>query len=215
MKKSDENKKIKEEKMLKTAFSLFTKKGFKETSIQDIVDNAGVAKGTFYLYFKDKYDIQNRLIERKSQKLFSDAMKALKKADIQNFEDQIIFIIEHVIDKLNKNHLLLKFISKNLSLGVYNKAITKITDLTDSNEDTIYTLFMEGIKKNNIKLKNPEVTLFMIIELTSSTTFNSILYNMPLGIEEFKPILFEEIRKLLKWESTALSHIKMANSIRH
>ena len=198
MKKSDENKKIKEEKMLKTAFSLFTKKGFKETSIQDIVDNAGVAKGTFYLYFKDKYDIQNRLIERKSQKLFSDAMKALKKADIQNFEDQIIFIIEHVIDKLNKNHLLLKFISKNLSLGVYNKAITKITDLTDSNEDTIYTLFMEGIKKNNIKLKNPEVTLFMIIELTSSTTFNSILYNMPLGIEEFKPILFEEIRKLLK-----------------
>ena len=198
MKKSDENKKIKEEKMLKTAFSLFTKKGFKETSIQDIVDNAGVAKGTFYLYFKDKYDIQNRLIERKSQKLFSDAMKALKKTNIQIFEDQIIFIIEHVIDKLNKNHLLLKFISKNLSLGVYNKAITKITNLTDSNEDTIYTLFMEGIKKNNINLKNPEVTLFMIIELTSSTTFNSILYNMPLSIEEFKPILFEEIRKLLK-----------------
>jgi len=198
MKKSDENKKIKEEKMLKTAFSLFTKKGFKETSIQDIVDNAGVAKGTFYLYFKDKYDIQNRLIEKKSQKLFSDAMKALKKTNIQIFEDQIIFIIEHVIDKLNKNHLLLKFISKNLSLGVYNKAITKITNLTDSNEDTIYTLFMEGIKKNNINLKNPEVTLFMIIELTSSTTFNSILYNMPLSIEEFKPILFEEIRKLLK-----------------
>ena len=41
MRKSDENKKIKEEKMLKTAFNLFTKKGFKETSIQDIVDNAG------------------------------------------------------------------------------------------------------------------------------------------------------------------------------
>ena len=47
--------------------------------------------------------------------------------------------------------------------------------------------------KNNLKY-----TLFMIIELASSTSFNSILYNMPLPIEEFKPILFEEIRKLLK-----------------
>ena len=27
--------------------------------------------------------------------------------------------------------------------------------------------------------------------------FNSILYNIPLTIEEFKPILFEEIKKLL------------------
>lgn len=198
MKKSDENKKIKEEKMLDTAFNLFTKKGFKETSIQDIVDNAGVGKGTFYLYFKDKYDIQDRLIERKSQKLFSDALKALKKNYIENFEDQIIFIINHVIDSLNKNHILLKFISKNLSFGVYNKAINKITDLKDSNEYSLYNLFMDGVEKNNIDLENPEASLFMIIELASSTVFNSILYNMPLPIEDFKPLLFKEIRNILK-----------------
>lgn len=198
MKKSDEKKKIKEETLLNTAFNLFTKKGFKETSIQDIVDNAGVGKGTFYLYFQDKYDIQNKLIEKKSQKLFSDAVKALKKTDIENFQDQIIFVIEHIINVLNKNHVLLKFISKNLSLGVYNKAVTKIADLKGSNEDSIYNIFMNGIEKNNIILENPEATLFMIIELSSSTAFNSILYNMPLPIGEFKPILFNEIRKILK-----------------
>ena len=70
MKKSDENKKIKEETLLSSAFNLFTNKGFKETSIQDIAENAGVGKGTFYLYFKDKYYIQNKLIERKSRKAF-------------------------------------------------------------------------------------------------------------------------------------------------
>ncbi len=198
MKKSDEKKKIKEETLLDTAFNLFTKKGFKETSIQDIVDNAGIGKGTFYLYFKDKYDIQNKLIEKKSQKLFSDAVKALKKTDTQNFEDQIIFVIEHIIDALDKNHVLLKFISKNLSLGIYNQAVTKIADLKGSNEDSIYNIFMNGIEKNNIILENPEATLFMIIELSSSTAFNSILYNMPLPIEQFKPILFKEIRKILK-----------------
>ncbi len=197
MKKSEENKKIKEETLLSSAFNLFTKKGFKDTSIQDIAENAGVGKGTFYLYFKDKYDIQNKLIEKKSQKLFADAIKALRKTDLSNFEDQIIFIIEHIIDALNKNHLLLKFISKNLSLGLYNQAMNKIADLP-YDDGSIFSIFMNGIEKNNIKLKYPEATLFMIIELASSTSFNSILYDIPLPIEEFKPILFEEIRKLLK-----------------
>ena len=130
-------------------------------------------------------------------KLFADAIRALRKTEISNFEDQIIFIIEHIIDALTKNHLLLKFISKNLSLGIYNEAVNKIADLP-YDDGSIFSIFMNGIQKNNIKLKCPEATLFMIIELASSTSFNSILYNRPLPIEEFKPILFEEIRKLLK-----------------
>jgi AcrR family transcriptional regulator len=197
MKKSDENKKIKEEALLDTAFELFTKKGFKETSIQDIVDNAGVGKGTFYLYFKDKYDIEQKLIQKKSQKLFSDALTALKKSQTVNFEDQIIFIIDNVINQLNKNHLLLKFISKNLSLGVYNETVSKFTNLKDSNEDSMYTLFMNGAQKNHLKLENPQATLFMIIELASSTVFNSILYKKPLPIEDFKPILYKVIKNIL------------------
>ena len=56
MGKLDTNKKVKEDSLLNTAFSLFTTKGVSKTSISDIVNNAGVAKGTFYLYFKDKYE---------------------------------------------------------------------------------------------------------------------------------------------------------------
>ena len=51
------DKEEKENRLLNTAFKLFTEKGLKDTSVQDIVDNASVAKGTFYLYFKDKYDV--------------------------------------------------------------------------------------------------------------------------------------------------------------
>ena len=57
MGKIDNNKKQKEDALLNTAFDLFTKQGIQKTSISDIVNQAGVAKGTFYLYFKDKYDL--------------------------------------------------------------------------------------------------------------------------------------------------------------
>ena len=69
----------KEERLLNVGFKLFTEKGFKDTSIQDIVDNADVAKGTFYLYFKDKYDIRNQIVQEISTDLFDDAVNELKK----------------------------------------------------------------------------------------------------------------------------------------
>ena len=197
------DKEEKENRLLNTAFRLFTEKGIKETSIQEIVDNASVAKGTFYLYFRDKYEIRDILIVKKSQKLFEDSLKSLRKNYISDFSDSIIYIINYVIDELTKNPLLLKFISKNLSWGVYNKAVLNIYEKTGNdtnNELTLHDLFINGIKENNIKLSNPDVTLFMIIELVGSTCFNSILYKEPLPIEEYKPYLYKTIRNLIKSE---------------
>ena len=192
----DNNANNKETRLLTTAFKLFTEKGIKATSIQEIVDNANVAKGTFYLYFKDKYEIRDILIAKKSHKLFNDSLKELRKNYISNLSDQVIFIINYVIDELTKTPTLLKFISKNLSWGIYNKAMLKIYEDSE-NDDSVYNLFLKGIQENGIQLKNPDVTLFMIIELVSSTCFNSILYNEPLPINEYKPYLYDAIRNLI------------------
>ena len=187
----------KETRLLNTAFKLFTEKGVKSNSIQEIVDKADVGKGTFYLYFKDKYEIRDILKEKKSHKLFNDALQDLRKTNISTLPEQIIFIVNYVINELKKNQILLKFISKNLSWGIYSKTVKKIYEDTDT-ENGIYQLFLKVIEENNIKLENPDVTLFMIIELVSSTCFNSILYNEPLPIEEYKPFLYNTIRKLLE-----------------
>lgn len=197
MKKNIEKDNNKETRLLNTAFKLFTEKGVKDTSIQEIVDNANVAKGTFYLYFKDKYEIRDILIAKKSHKLFNDALKELRKNYIKSLSDQVIFIINYVIDELSKRPLLIKFISKNLSWGIYNQTVQKIYQENSNEENGILQLFLKGIEANNIKLENPEVTLYMIIELVSSTCFNSILYNFPLPIEEFKPFLYNTIKKLI------------------
>ena len=190
------DKEDKENRLLNTAFKLFTEKGVKHTSIQEIVDNASVAKGTFYLYFKDKYEIRDILIAKKSEKLFSDALKNLRKNYIEDFCDQIIFIINYVIDELTKNQLLLKFISKNLSWGLFNSAVMNLYEADVKKENGVHDLFIKGVEENRLKLANPDVTLFMIVELTGSTCFNSILYNDP--IAQYKPYLYDTIRNMLK-----------------
>ncbi len=191
-KKIEENKEEKEHKLLDSAFKLFTEKGVKNTSIQEIVDKAGVAKGTFYLYFKDKYDVQDYLIVKQSKKLFYDALDALASKHINDYKERIIFVIDYIIDEFIKNKLLLSFISKNLSWGIYNDKISSFID-----DSSLLTLFTKDIKENNVNIKNPEVKLFMIIELVSSTVFTSITTNKPLPIKEFKPYLYDEIRCML------------------
>lgn len=194
------DKKEKENRLMEKALKLFTEKGVNNTSIQDIADEAGVGKGTFYLYFKDKYDIRDKVIANCSNKLFADALSALNKSYIKNFEDQIIFVINYILDELNKNKILLKLISKNLSFGLFNTTISHLSNLSNiaNDTETLYDMFVNKVNENNINLKNPKVTLFTIIELVSSTGFNSILYNEPLPLEQYKPYLYSVIRDILK-----------------
>lgn len=49
--------------VLRSAKDAFSKKGFHNTSIADIIRKAGIARGTFYLYFKNKRDIFHCLLE--------------------------------------------------------------------------------------------------------------------------------------------------------
>lgn len=193
--KAESKKLEKENSLLDAAFKLFTEKGIKNTSIQEIADTANVGKGTFYLYFKDKYDLQEQLIARKSYKLFNDALSALNKENIIDFGDQIIFIIDYVINELTNNQTLLKIISKDLSFGLYNEKVTK---LLDDKSIGVKELFINKIKENNLKISNPDIILYMIVELTSSTCFSCIIENKPLSIDQYKPYLYKAIKKLLE-----------------
>lgn len=56
-------KKEKRERLISVGLDLFSQKGFSSTTIEDVTRRAGVAKGTFYLYFKDKQQFFNEIVE--------------------------------------------------------------------------------------------------------------------------------------------------------
>ena len=196
MGKVDLNKQQKENSLLKTAFEFFTTKGFSKTSISDIVGKAGVAKGTFYLYFKDKYDIRNKLVSHKSSQLFNKAINDLKdQFPGVTFEDKIVMLIDNIINQLNENKSLLTFISKNLSWGIFKSAITTPAAEGDVNFLDVYYKMLDEAP---YEFRDPELMMFMIVELVSSTCYSTILYGEPCGIEQLKPYLFDSIRNMLE-----------------
>ena len=194
MGKADENKKLKMENLLNASFELFTSQGINKTSIQDIVNKAEVSKGTFYLYFKDKYDIRNRLIAHKSSQLFMQAYNALQEQDIHDFEGRLIFIMDYVLDELDANKGLLAFIYKDLSWAVFKKALTTPMSSEDVDFGKVYRNMIE---ESGLKFRDPEVMLFMIIELVGSTGYSSIMYNDPITLEDLKPHLELAARSII------------------
>lgn len=196
MSKLELNKKQKRESLLESAFSLFTSKGIHKTSISDIVEKSGVAKGTFYLYFKDKYDIRNMLIAHKASQLFRKADAELQKSNINNIFDEIIFLTDNIINQFCEDKTLLNFISKNLSWGIFKTSL--ISPSSDNEIDFYNILYTRLLNREDYKFKNPEIMLFMIIELISSTCYSSILYSEPVSIDELKPYLFDSIRDIIK-----------------
>ncbi|WP_026510579.1 MULTISPECIES: TetR/AcrR family transcriptional regulator [unclassified Butyrivibrio] len=196
MGKWDENKKLKFDSLLNTSFELFTSKGINQTSISDIVKKAGVAKGTFYLYFKDKYDIRNRLIARKSNQLFGIAYEQLLNENLTTVEDKIIFMMKHILLELSNNHMLLSLIYKDLSWALFKEAMTNNTP--DDSERDFLGIITEMFKESEVKYRNPELMMFIIVEMVSSAGYSSIIYKQPQPLEDLLPELEYAVRGIMR-----------------
>lgn len=189
----DEKKKKKREDLLNATYELFTSKGVFDTSISDIVKKANMAKGTFYLYFKDKYDIRDRLITHKADRLFEIAYEELEKSEYDTLEDCILFIVDNIVNQLSKNQSLMKFISKNLSWSLFSNV--RIGQLDNKSCMDIFDGIIEDSGRN---FRNIDTMIFMIVELVNSTCYNAILYASPVSLEQLKPDLHKCICGIMR-----------------
>lgn len=196
MGKIDTNKQQKRDSLLESAFSLFINNGFNKTSIADIVNHAGVAKGTFYLYFKDKYDIRNHLIAHKAGQVFHNACETLKAhPEVTDFEQQMLLIIDQILDQLSDNHNLVQILSKHLSWGFIRNSLIYNTG---KDKPSIYAIYEEMLKNAEHSYRFPEMMMYMILELVSGASYNAILYQQPTTLSELKPHLYDTVKGIFE-----------------
>lgn len=195
MGKAEENKKKKRNSLLSEAFSLFMNKGIANTTISDITQKAGVGKGTFYFYFKDKEDLYEKLIAQKAEQLFAHALKELNAQPKRlSVEDTLVFIADDLLEQLIKDSGLLRFINKNLNFGLYKNALTR--EEVKSDFDFLAHYF-QLIEQDGSEWNEPLLMLYTIVELVSSTCYSIILEQEPVDYEYYKPYLFACIRNIV------------------
>lgn len=175
-------------KILDTALGLFEKNGTHLVSIDEIVKGAGVAKGTFYLYFKDRYDLISTLIIEKASKYMSLLSDEYEPKDFGDVSTSVRHYIEYISDFLQKNKTLCILIEKNLNTCVNAVAQTKEGPIKELYEKIFSELINCGVAEAEARAK-----LYLYIELIVSSCCNAIIRETPYTIEELKPHLCQII----------------------
>lgn len=186
MDKMLQKKNEKYQKLIAAAFDLFDNNGISAVSIDDIVKKAGVAKGTFYLYFKDKFDLISKLILKKAAEYMNLTSEI---PDIKNDEDFDRYIkkyIDLLVEFLEKNKTLTLLIDKNVHICV-NAVIENREGTVKELYDKILSYFENlGFSSQEISIK-----MYLCIDLIVSSCCNAILRSKPYSLNEVKPHLYD------------------------
>src|SRR3954466_12499537 len=75
--------------VLNVARRIFAEKGYHATKIDDIVEAAGIARGTFYLYFDDKRAAFSDLVDRFLARLHLAIQRIDTKDPARSIADQV------------------------------------------------------------------------------------------------------------------------------
>lgn len=81
----------KEEKIILAAIDVFREKGVEKTKVSDIVKSAGIAQGTFYLYFPSKLSVMPAIATIMVEKIMSEVNHRFQhNASIEDKLEQIV-----------------------------------------------------------------------------------------------------------------------------
>lgn len=191
-KKAEETK----NRILISAQKLFHKKGFEGTSIREIVEDAGCAKGTFYLYFETKMDLLiyflNILFEN-FNKIIIEQLSEISEDPFGQIEKVFNELCSNMQEKegsfkLFHTHEILELI---LEQGISNSFINSIV--------AQITFFLkQGIKGGYFREVDPQLYGKIIFSIGHDMLESAMLYEYPADIESVKTELMVIIRKILE-----------------
>lgn len=161
----------KKEQILEAAKDVLLKKGIFKTRVEDITTYLGIAKGSFYTYFKSKDQLLEEIIDRVYE-IREAELEELLKSDSDYKERIKIFIIKRFVipsDNLNSNLILINLTrnlehltpvlrEKLLQIEILNRKFLKeiiknIPNINYSEDEmnTIIIFIMGGIKSYRLE----------------------------------------------------------------
>lgn len=96
--------------LMASAFELFGTNGFAQTSVAEITDHAGYAKGSFYRHWNSKDELFLSIVEQKFKRYRASRHKRVRNAE--NLEDAMNVIwdfLKTIVDDRNWSSIFLEF----------------------------------------------------------------------------------------------------------
>jgi AcrR family transcriptional regulator len=165
-------------KIIRAALKVFAHKGYYKATVDDIAKEAGIAKGTVYLYFKDKPSLYISTIDEH----FTGAVRflqAIQKEDLSN-TDKLRRIADEWLEYMLKyKSSFPMFTMENINLSrKIAKAIKSIipAHLNDMVQ-LVAGIIDDGIKNKEFRKVNAQVAALHFLNTIRTTFFARMFMN--------------------------------------
>ncbi len=151
--------KRREKELLEKAKEVFSERGFHKASVSDIVNSMGIARGTFYIYFRNKDHIYRKVLEQ----LVSEISSCLKVIDSERYPlVQLRQNLKDVFDLIMKDKELAKIVIYH-PYKVNNSFDQILENFFESVKGLIRKALIRGIKLNFIRDCDVEIVSSLIL----------------------------------------------------
>lgn len=170
---------------LEVAEALFYKKGYERTSVKEIIDALGVAKGTFYHYFDSKVDLLEALVERRMEQLYGQLQRIVEKvlndpsiSAAEKFEQLFVQIGSWKVDNP-------EFVRESVRIYYQDENVLFRTKMIEAATEKMTPLFADvirqGVAEGAFKVAYPEEAARLVFVL--NRTFSEAVVSMMLAGE--------------------------------
>jgi AcrR family transcriptional regulator len=180
---------------LDTARQLFFEKGYEKTSVNDIIEKVGVAKGTFYHYFKSKEDLLDQLVNQFAKKSVLEVEKMMEQKEMNALERMNHFFVSIRNLKVENKELmkmLMMFMYKDENLILRHKIFKRSTALLTP---PLAEIIKQGREEGHFHPPDPRETAEIIFMMALS--MNEIVVELLLQAEE-KPGNIDKIEQKIR-----------------
>ncbi len=195
---------IRKQEFLQAALDLFAKRGYEDTSVQDIIGAVGVTKGSFYYYFKSKEDVVDELLGGFRTDIHQILTEVLADGNLDPRQKVVAMDARCLQHRLDNRDYFERIYSTLTSIG--NAKLRH--KLNDEGTKLILPLFrqaiVEGAEKGLFDIPVPEETAELYYTLHSSVLYRLSKLCYELGVQ---PANQKNIDKLLTFYQDSLERL--------
>lgn len=186
----------KKNKIIKAANKEFARVPLEQASIKNIVEDAEIARGSFYQYFEDKQDLFEYIMSLKIGDMEKNLNKIIEQEN-GNIIKIFIYLYDHLIEvgKIRKNSKLFRQIFENIKTSD-NLMLIRKKEMSKRLEKTLQDLYQKNKDILNI---NDEEEFKLVIEILFAITRRRIVASLKYkDLKEAREDFLKEIKFLEK-----------------
>ena len=182
----------KQQKVLDAAKKEFARVPIENVSIKNIVEDADIARGSFYQYFESKEDLLVYLLKEKAEQVSNKVKEKIQETDGDLFETYI-FLYDMAIENFMKKED--EDLYKQIFINI-KSSDESIFDVMKNTKPKDVIKYCDLLNTKNLKIENQQ-DFMVICEMLNAITRKSIIKNFKgVSKEECRSTFLKEIEYL-------------------